>query len=45
MDEQVDLEALKKLTPEQQNQLISGLKQQVAVLNAQAIIGVCKYFN
>ncbi|VDN56504.1 unnamed protein product [Dracunculus medinensis] len=39
MDEQVDLEALKKLTPEQQNQLISGLKQQVAVLNAQAIIG------
>ncbi|VDK79125.1 unnamed protein product [Onchocerca ochengi] len=38
MEHVLDLESLKKLTPEQQKTLISGVKQQAAILNAQNMI-------
>uniref|UniRef100_A0AC34FQH6 Mitochondrial import inner membrane translocase subunit n=2 Tax=Panagrolaimus TaxID=55784 RepID=A0AC34FQH6_9BILA len=38
MEQLMDVEQLKKLTPEQQNQLIAGVKQQAAILNAQNLI-------
>uniref|UniRef100_A0A915AHB6 Mitochondrial import inner membrane translocase subunit n=1 Tax=Parascaris univalens TaxID=6257 RepID=A0A915AHB6_PARUN len=38
MDQLLDLETLKKLTPEQQNQVIAGVKQQAAIMNAQSLI-------
>ncbi|MFH4981821.1 hypothetical protein AB6A40_008530 [Gnathostoma spinigerum] len=38
MDQLLDLEALKKLTPEQQNEVIAGVKQQAAIANAQNLI-------
>lgn len=40
MDQLLDLETLKKLTPEQQNQVIAGVKQQAAIMNAQSLITV-----
>lgn len=40
MEHVLDLESLKKLTPEQQKTLISGVKQQAAILNAQNMITV-----
>ncbi len=41
MDQLLDLETLKKLSPEQQNQVIAGVKQQAALANAQSLITVC----
>ena len=41
----MDVETLKKLTPEQQNQLIAGVKQQAAILNAQNLITVSATFS
>lgn len=41
MDQLLDVESLKKLTPEQKNQVISGIKQQAAIENAQQLITVC----
>ncbi|KHJ90185.1 Tim10/DDP family zinc finger [Oesophagostomum dentatum] len=38
MDQLLDLETLKKLTPEQQQQVIAGVKQQAAIANAQNLI-------
>uniref|UniRef100_A0AC34QF90 Tim10-like domain-containing protein n=1 Tax=Panagrolaimus sp. JU765 TaxID=591449 RepID=A0AC34QF90_9BILA len=38
MDQLLDIETLKKLTPEQQNQVIAGVKQQAAIVNAQNLI-------
>ncbi|KAK6106645.1 Uncharacterized protein BM_BM13897 [Brugia malayi] len=38
MEQILDVESLKKLTPEQQKTLISGVKQQAAILNAQNMI-------
>ncbi|KJH53228.1 Tim10/DDP family zinc finger [Dictyocaulus viviparus] len=38
MDQLLDIEALKKLTPEQQQQVIAGVKQQAALANAQNLI-------
>ncbi|VDN37291.1 unnamed protein product [Gongylonema pulchrum] len=38
MEHVLDVDALKKLTPEQQRNLISGVKQQAAILNAQNMI-------
>lgn len=40
MEQLLDVESLKKLTPEQQKSLISGVKQQAAILNAQNMITV-----
>lgn len=40
MEHVLDVESLKKLTPEQQKTLISGVKQQAAILNAQNMITV-----
>lgn len=40
MEHVLDMESLKKLTPEQQKTLISGVKQQAAILNAQNMITV-----
>ncbi|VDN06004.1 unnamed protein product [Thelazia callipaeda] len=42
MEQLLDLESLKKLTPEQQKSLISGVKQQAAILNAQNMISICE---
>jgi hypothetical protein len=36
----MDSDALNKLTPEQQNQLIVGIKQEAAVANLQTLISV-----
>lgn len=41
MDQLLDLETLKKLTPEQQEQVLAGVKQQAALANAQNLITVC----
>ncbi|KAE9551122.1 hypothetical protein FO519_005657 [Halicephalobus sp. NKZ332] len=38
MDQLLDIETLKKLTPEQQTQVIAGVKQQAAIANAQNLI-------
>ncbi|EJW87113.1 hypothetical protein WUBG_01976 [Wuchereria bancrofti] len=38
MEQILDVESLKKLTPEQQKTLISGVKQQAAILNAQNMV-------
>uniref|UniRef100_A0A1I7WY73 Mitochondrial import inner membrane translocase subunit n=1 Tax=Heterorhabditis bacteriophora TaxID=37862 RepID=A0A1I7WY73_HETBA len=38
MDQLLDMETLKKLTPEQQEQVIAGVKQQAAIANAQNLI-------
>uniref|UniRef100_A0A158R417 Mitochondrial import inner membrane translocase subunit n=1 Tax=Syphacia muris TaxID=451379 RepID=A0A158R417_9BILA len=38
MEELLDLEKLKSLTPEQQDQVIMGVKQQAAIANAQNLI-------
>lgn len=38
MEQLMDLEALRKLTPEQQEQVIAGVKQQAAIANAQNLI-------
>ncbi|VDM63811.1 unnamed protein product [Angiostrongylus costaricensis] len=38
MDQLLDMEALKKLSPEQQQQVIAGVKQQAAIANAQNLI-------
>lgn len=43
MDQLLDLETLKKLTPEQQQQVIAGVKQQAAIANAQNLITVYFY--
>ena len=40
MDQLLDIESLKKLTPEQQEQVIAGVKQQAAISNAQNLITV-----
>lgn len=46
MDELINLDALKKLTPDEQNNLIAGMKQQAALLNAQNLITVsCQYIT
>ncbi|VDK80789.1 unnamed protein product [Cylicostephanus goldi] len=44
MDQLLDLETLKKLTPEQQQQVIAGVKQQAAIANAQNLITVSVAF-
>lgn len=41
MEELMDIEQLKKLTPAQQEQVIAGVKQQAAIANAQNLITVC----
>ncbi|VDK64313.1 unnamed protein product [Anisakis simplex] len=38
MDQLLDMETLQKLTPEQQSQVIAGVKQQAAIMNAQSLI-------
>ncbi|KAF8366569.1 tin-13 [Pristionchus pacificus] len=38
MEELMDIEQLKKLTPAQQEQVIAGVKQQAAIANAQNLI-------
>ncbi|KAK6023711.1 Tim10/DDP family zinc finger [Ostertagia ostertagi] len=38
MDQLLDLEALKQLTPEKQQQVIQAVKQQAAIANAQNLI-------
>lgn len=43
MDELLDLESLKKLTPTQQEQVIAGVKQQAAITNAQNLITVTSF--
>lgn len=43
MDQLLDLETLKKLTPEQQEQVIAGVKQQAAIANAQNLITVSRF--
>ena len=47
MDQLLDIESLKKLTPEQQEQVIAGVKQQAAISNAQNLITVriCDFMN
>lgn len=40
MEELMDIEQLKKLTPAQQEQVIAGVKQQAAIANAQNLITV-----
>lgn len=40
MEELLDLEKLKSLTPEQQDQVIMGVKQHAAITNAQNLITV-----
>lgn len=40
MDQLLDVETLKKLSPEQQEQVISGVKQQAALANAQNLVTV-----
>ena len=45
MDQLLDMETLKKLTPEQQNQVIAGVKQQAAIANAQNLITVSSYIG
>uniref|UniRef100_A0A8R1HPD4 Mitochondrial import inner membrane translocase subunit n=1 Tax=Caenorhabditis japonica TaxID=281687 RepID=A0A8R1HPD4_CAEJA len=38
MDQLLDVETLKNLSPEQQEQVISGVKQQAALANAQNLV-------
>ncbi|CAI5438760.1 unnamed protein product [Caenorhabditis angaria] len=38
MDQLLDVETLKKLSPEQQEQVIAGVKQQAALANAQNLV-------
>ncbi|CAJ0577548.1 unnamed protein product, partial [Mesorhabditis spiculigera] len=38
MDQLLDIEQLQKLTPQQQEQVIAGVKQQAALANAQSLI-------
>ncbi|CAB3407270.1 unnamed protein product [Caenorhabditis bovis] len=38
MDQLLDVETLKKLSPEQQEQVIAGVKQQAALSNAQNLV-------
>jgi hypothetical protein len=40
MDQLLDLEALNKLTPEQQEKVIQGVRQQAAIVHAQNLITV-----
>jgi len=40
MDTLLDMDTLKKYTPEQQQQILSGIRQQAAIASAQNIITV-----
>lgn len=40
MDQLLDTEALNKLTPEQQEKVIQGVRQQAAIMQAQSLITV-----
>lgn len=44
MDQLLDVESLKKLTPDQQSKVISGIKQEAALANAQNLITVIFFF-
>jgi import inner membrane translocase subunit TIM13 len=38
MDQLLDMEALNKLTPEQQEKVLQGVRQQAAIMHAQTLI-------
>jgi hypothetical protein len=40
MDQLLDMEALNKLTPEQQDKVLQGVRQQAAIMQAQNLITV-----
>jgi hypothetical protein len=40
MDQLLDVDALNKLTPEQQEKVIQGVRQQAAIMHAQNLITV-----
>lgn len=44
MDQLLDVETIKKLTPDQQTKVLTSIKQEAAIASAQGIIAVKKNF-
>ena len=45
MEQLLDMEQLNKLTPEQQEKVLAGVRQQAAIMHAQTLITVRSYLS